>query len=135
VSTDPNSRIRVLIIDDNADTTWVMSQLLEAAGLETRAATSGPVALEIFHQWHPHAVLLDLGMPGMDGFQVCRQMRQTPDASSVLIVVISGYVQDEDRVRAIEAGANFYFTKPADPAKLLTLIRESSAADDSAAGD
>lgn len=122
----PQSGARVLIVDDHADAARLLAQLLTASGCETREAHSGVDALREFAEFKPQAVLLDLGMPQMNGFEVCRQIRLTPDSAGVLIVVISGYLQDEDKVRAMDAGANYYFVKPADPARLLALIEQHS---------
>jgi DNA-binding response OmpR family regulator len=117
-------RTRVLIVDDHADAAKLLARLLEVSGFEAREANSGADGLRQFAEFKPHAVLLDLGMPEMSGFEVCRQIRQVPGASSVLIVIVSGYLQDEDKVKAMDAGANYYFVKPADPAKLLALIEQ-----------
>lgn len=117
-------RTRILIVDDHADAANLLGRLLTISGFETREANSGVEGMRQYADFQPHAVLLDLGMPEMNGFEVCRQIRQTPGAASVLIVIISGYLQDEDKVRAMDAGANFYFVKPADPAKLLKLIEQ-----------
>ncbi len=80
--------------------------------------------MDSYREFEPHVALLDLGMPEVDGFEICRRIRQLPDSADVLIVIVSGYVLDEIRVKAIEAGANFYMTKPADPARLLALIEQ-----------
>lgn len=120
----PAQKIRVLVVDDRRETTKILARLLELSGFEPHVATSGAEALEICAIVRPHVVLLDLGMPGMDGFEVCRRIRQMPDAAAVLIVIVSGYEQEEQKVKAIAAGANYYFVKPVDPAKLLTLIEQ-----------
>lgn len=118
------SRARVLIVDDHADAARLLARLLEVSGVTTREANSGAEALRLFAEFQPQAVLLDLGMPQMNGFDVCRQIRLAPDSAGVLIVIVSGYLQDEDKVRAMDAGANYYFVKPADPARLLALIEQ-----------
>lgn len=120
----PAQKIRVLTVDDRPETTKILARLLEVSGFEAHVATSGADAMEIYATVRPHAVLLDLGMPGMDGFEVCRRIRQIPDSEAVLIVIVSGYEQEEQKVKAIEAGANYYFVKPVDPAKLLLLIEQ-----------
>lgn len=96
--------------------------LLRSSGHTPQVASSGAAAIAAFPDFRPHVVLLDLGMPGMDGFEVCRRLRALPDADSVLIVIVSGYVQDEQKVKAMEAGANYYFVKPIETAKLLELV-------------
>lgn len=118
---------RVLVVDDRAETAKILARLLEVSGFEPHAATSGARALEAYATVRPQAVLLDLGMPDMDGFEVCRRIRQMPDSAAVLIVIVSGYDQDEQKVKAMEAGANFYVVKPVDGAKLVTLIEQHVA--------
>jgi CheY-like chemotaxis protein len=113
---------RVLVVDDNADAAGMLGMLLKSSGHIPRTASSGAEAIAAFPEFRPHVVLLDLGMPGMDGFEVCRRLREFPDSESVLIVIVSGYVQDEQKVKAIDAGANYYFVKPIEPAKLLELV-------------
>jgi CheY-like chemotaxis protein len=120
----PVQKIRVLTVDDRAETTKILSSFLRLSGFDPHAATSGAEALEIYATVRPHAVLLDLGMPGMDGFEVCRRIREMPDSEPVLIVVVSGYEEPEQRVKAILAGANYYRVKPVDPAQLITLIEQ-----------
>jgi DNA-binding response OmpR family regulator len=117
-------RPRVLVVDDHSDAARLLARLLENAGFSAREAHTGADAIRIFGEFQPHAVLLDLGMPEMNGFEVCRQIRLMPKSAGVLIVIISGYLQDEDKIRAMDAGANYYFVKPANPSKLLTLIEQ-----------
>ena len=129
----PVQKIRVLTVDDRPETTKLLANLLGLSGFEPHAATSGVEAMEIYAAVRPHAVLLDLGMPGMDGFEVCQRIREMPGSEAVLIIVVSGYEQPEQRVKAILAGANYYRVKPVDPAQLMTLIEEhvvSHCADD-----
>ena len=123
----PVQKIRVLTVDDRPETTRILASLLGLCGFEPHAATSGAEALEIYATVRPHAVLLDLGMPGMDGFEVCQRIREMPDSDAVLIIVVSGYEQAEQRVKAILAGANYYRVKPVDPAQLMTLIEQHAA--------
>jgi two-component system, cell cycle response regulator len=115
---------RVLTVDDRPETAKILARILEVSGFEPHVATSGAEALEIYAAARPHVVLLDLGMPDMDGFEVCRRIRQSPDSAAVLIVIVSGYDQEEQKVKAIEAGANYYLVKPVDAANLVTLIEQ-----------
>ncbi len=105
----------------------MLALVLKISGFESHISASGREALEVYPGLRPHAVLLDLDMPDMDGFEVCGRIRRQPDAASILIVIVSGHGQDDYKVRAIEAGANYYFVKPADPAKLLVLIQQHGA--------
>jgi two-component system, chemotaxis family, CheB/CheR fusion protein len=120
----PNTPARVLIVDDRPDMALILAKILEVSGFEPHVATAGPEALEIYAAVQPRVVLLDLGMPGMDGFEVCRRIRALPHSAAVLIVIISGYVQEEQRLQAIEAGADDYLLKPVDANKLVTMIRQ-----------
>ena len=120
----PAQKTRVLIVDDRPETLKILGRVIEVAGFEPHLAMSGAEALEIYPTVRPHVVLLDLGMPGMDGFQACRWIRQQPDSAAVLIVIVSGYDQPEQKVKAIEAGANYYLVKPVDATKLVTLIEQ-----------
>jgi CheY-like chemotaxis protein len=116
------SAARVLVVDDNADAAGMLGMLLKSSGHIAQIANSGAAAIAAFPEFRPHVVLLDLGMPGMDGFEVCRSLRAFPDSESVLIAIVSGYVQDEQKVKAMEAGANYYFMKPIETAKVLELV-------------
>ncbi len=112
---------RILIVDDNVDTARGLSQLLKLKGHEIRTAHDGPTALAEALEFQPEFVLLDIGLPDMDGFQVAQRLRQevAPDA---VIIAVSGYGQEEDRLRSIEAGFNHYLVKPVDHKALVTLI-------------
>jgi CheY-like chemotaxis protein len=123
----PSQKTRVLVVDDRPETTKILSRLLEVSGFEPHVATSGAEALDMYSTIQPHTVLLDLGMPDIDGFEVCWRIRQMPEAAGVLIVVVSGYDQEEQKVRATAVGANHYFVKPVEPTKLLTLIEQHAA--------
>ncbi len=112
---------RILVVDDNVDSARVTGLLLSATGFEVRLAHTGPEALEVAAQFAPAAVLLDIGLPGMDGYEVARELRGTRGAE-LLLVALSGYGQDEDRRRSAEAGFNHHLLKPADPAQMIGLL-------------
>ena len=113
---------RILIVDDNADAAAMMAMLLGKMGHELRVANNGQEALAVGAELSPDVVLMDLGMPVMDGFAACRLMRRTPWGAKALIVALSGWGQDEDRVRSTEAGFDHHLVKPASSAALLELI-------------
>ncbi len=102
---------RILVVDDNRDASDTLAMLLRAMNHDVRVAHDGPSAIENAGDFQPQVVLLDIGLPGMDGFEVARRLREEfqPDA---VLVAISGYGQDEDRRRARESGFDHYFTKP-----------------------
>jgi CheY-like chemotaxis protein len=104
-------RRRVLVVDDNVDAAESLSALLEAAGHAVRTAYDGPQALRLAREFEPELVLLDLGLPGMDGFEVARALRAVGPAR---MVAVTGYDQAEYRQRARDAGFDAYLVKPLD---------------------
>lgn len=117
------SGLRVLIVEDNTDTALAMSEVLEIWGHDVRLAYDGPGALEVAAAYHPDFILLDIGLPDMDGYQVTRELRRWPGFSRTVIIAITGYGQAEDIRTAYEAGVNHHFTKPVDLPALKALIK------------
>jgi CheY-like chemotaxis protein len=120
--------LRVLIVDDSQDATMTMKLLLEIRGHEAATAASGPQALKVFDDFQPQVVLLDIGLPEMDGYEVAKRLRAKESPDAVKIIATTGYGRDEDRVRATEAGCDFHLTKPVNfktLEDLLDTIRES----------
>jgi signal transduction histidine kinase/CheY-like chemotaxis protein len=113
---------RVLVVDDNADAALMLTLLLRARGHEVRAAHSGPAALEAAVAFRPEAVVLDIGLPGMDGYEVARRLRTLPELAGALLVALTGYAQEEDRRRARAAGFNQYLIKPVEPDVLYQAV-------------
>jgi CheY-like chemotaxis protein len=113
---------RILIVDDIADTANGLARLLTRRGYSTELAHDGPAALAKARTFSPAAVLLDIGLPGMDGFEVARRLRAAPEGTDVLIVALSGYGQEEDRVRSREAGFDHHLVKPVDFEELRALL-------------
>jgi signal transduction histidine kinase/DNA-binding response OmpR family regulator len=118
---------KVLVVDDNIDAAESLALLLEAAGHQVRACNDGPSALEMADQFRPDAVLLDIGLPGMDGYEVARRMRGRPATSGALLVALTGYGQEEDQRRAREAGFDHHLIKPADLDALTALLAAPGA--------
>lgn len=112
----------MLVVDDNRDAAESMTVLLELWGHEVRIANDGPDALALATQYQPDTVLLDIGLPGMDGYEVARRLRNLPHSDNMFLVAVTGYGQDEDRRRAYETGFNFHLTKPVEPAQLESLL-------------
>src|SRR3569832_1626968 len=102
----PQSRpaLRVLVVDDNIDAAESMAMLLEMEGHEVRIALDGEVALKAAEVFHPHVVVLDIGLPGMDGYEVARQLRSLHATNECLLIALTGYGQPEDAYRAMVAG-------------------------------
>ncbi len=115
-------RLRVLVVDDDSDTRTTLLFLLRAWGHEAAAAADGPSALAAAAQFAPDAVLLDLGLPGMDGYEVCRRLRQLNGAGPALLVALSGFGREEDVGRALQAGCDRHLLKPCDPEQLRRLL-------------
>jgi CheY-like chemotaxis protein len=113
---------RVLVVDDNVDAAESLAMVLRLSGHEVRTAYDGPAALAEARAVTPDVVLLDIGLPGMDGFDVARQIREDQGLSHLRIVAVTGYGQDEDRRRTQEAGFDFHLTKPVDPTQLDRLL-------------
>ncbi|AGA26041.1 PAS domain-containing hybrid sensor histidine kinase/response regulator [Singulisphaera acidiphila] len=113
---------RILIVDDNADTAKGLARLLRLLGHDIRTANDGPEAIAVVQSYRPDIVLLDIGLPGMDGYEVARRLRNDETGSDCVIVAISGYGQEDDRRRGREAGFDFHLVKPVDPDALLTLL-------------
>jgi CheY-like chemotaxis protein len=112
---------RILVVDDNVDAADSLGMLLEVRGDAVRVAYDGLEALAAAAEFKPEAVLLDIGMPKLSGYDVARRIRAAHGAS-VLIVAITGWGQEEDRQRARDAGCNHHFTKPVNFEMLLDLI-------------
>jgi PAS domain S-box-containing protein len=113
---------RVLVVDDNADAAAALRLLLEVQGHDARAAYTGPAALDVLAQFDAEVVLLDLGMPHMDGFEVARRIRALPRGRDVLLVALTGWGQANDRQRTADAGFDEHLTKPVDSERLAAIL-------------
>jgi PAS domain S-box-containing protein len=113
---------RVLVVDDNVDAAESIGMLIRLWGHEVRVAYNGPQALKAAEEYRPEVVVLDIGLPGMSGYEVARQLRQRPQFEKALLVAVTGYGQDEDRRRSGEAGFDHHLTKPVDPDTLHALL-------------
>jgi PAS domain S-box-containing protein len=118
--------LRVLVVDDNVDAVASLVALLEASGHDARAAHDGPTALEAAQAFRPDVVLLDIGLPGLDGFEVAKWLRSQPDLSSAVLVAMTGYGQKSDRQRSQDAGFNHHLVKPADFGKVQQILASVS---------
>jgi CheY-like chemotaxis protein len=113
---------RVLIVDDNLDAGSSLALLLEIAGHQTSRAHDGPSALDAAETERPEVILLDIGLPTLNGYEVCRRIRKRPWGSSVLVIALTGWGQEEDRRRSHEAGFDGHLVKPVEYAELMTLL-------------
>jgi signal transduction histidine kinase/ActR/RegA family two-component response regulator len=124
--TDATNRRRVLVVDDNRDFADSLGAVLTMAGHETRVMYDGAQAVAVARTWEPEVVLLDIGLPLMNGYEAARRIREALVGKSLLLVAITGWGQDEDRRRSSAAGFDYHFVKPVDPAMLVRLIAEQS---------
>ncbi len=116
---------RILIVDDNKDLATSLARLLKLLGHEVEVVFDGRKGIEAARTFHPRVLLLDLGLPFMDGFQVARTLREE-GFHDLVIVAISGYGQEEDRQRSLEAGMDHHVTKPVDVKTIAELIARAS---------
>jgi CheY-like chemotaxis protein len=114
--------LRVLVVDDNVDTVTTLALLVQESGHEVRTAYDGSAVLETALDYRPNLVLLDIGLPGFNGFEVARQLRQQPTLKNIVLVAMTGYGQDSDRKRSQEAGFDFHLVKPGDFGKVLEIL-------------
>jgi CheY-like chemotaxis protein len=114
----------VLVIDDNADAAEMLAWLVRSLGGDARTAHDGPSGIRAAIEFRPDVILLDIGMPEMDGYAVCRGLRAL-DTRDAYIVALTGFGQDRDKERAMEAGFDAHITKPADPEVLERMLTEA----------
>ncbi len=115
---------RVVIIDDHEDAAETLAMLVQELGGASRTAHDGATGLQCVLDFRPDVVLLDIGMPGMDGYETCRRIRQEPSGSDVFIVALTGWGQQQDQQHARDAGFDTHLTKPADPVVLARVLSE-----------
>ena len=116
------SRRRILVVDDNDDAAGALAAMLKHLGAEVRVAHSGPEALEAYGPFDPAIVVLDIGMPGMNGYEVAKRMRGLHPDRRTTIVALTGWGQTRDRQLALEAGFDHHLIKPAEIAALEAVI-------------
>jgi CheY-like chemotaxis protein len=114
--------LRVLVVDDNRDAANSLGILLRLTGCDVRVVYDGRTAVEEARTYRPRVLFVDLGMPGMDGLAVARELRGEPDLNGAVLVALTGWGQPEDRRRTAEAGFDHHLTKPADPQALTGLL-------------
>ena len=113
---------RVVIIDDNQDAAHTMSMLVEQLGGSARMAHDAVSGLAAVQQFEPDIVFLDIGMPGIDGYETCRRIRRQPTKRHIVIVAVTGWGQSQDKQRALDAGFDAHLTKPVDPTAFARVL-------------
>jgi CheY-like chemotaxis protein len=117
-------RRRVLVADDNVDAAETTALLLNEIGCDVRSVHGGDAAVREAEAFRPELVLLDLGMPGVDGYAACRSIRLAPWGAGMVLVALSGWGQADDRQRSADAGFDLHLVKPVDPDVLMQVIRD-----------
>lgn len=118
---------RVLVVDDNDDAADLLSLMLEQAEYDTNKASDGPSALAAVQSWTPDVVILDIGLPGMSGYDVARELRRSPACSRLELIALTGWGSHEDKQRAMDAGFDVHLTKPVDAEKLYGALAQLEA--------
>ena len=116
--------MRVLVVDDNIDAAEMMVELVSIWGHEAHHAADGEYAVTLARQLRPAIVLLDIGLPGMDGYQVAAALRADPRTSTARIIAVTGYGLEADRKNARAAGCDDHLVKPVEPEALERVLRE-----------
>ncbi len=124
------SSLRLLVVDDNRDAATSFAMLLRLMGHEVAVAHDGPAALEVAAANRPDLVFLDIGMPGMDGYEVAHRLRAMPELQHIVLAAVTGWGQQEDRQRAFEAGFDHHLVKPPEPEAVESLLAELKSARD-----
>lgn len=123
----PETRQRVLLVDDNADSTEPLSLLLQARGHETRVAVEGIEAITVADDFQPHCVVLDLGLPGIDGYEVARRLRERPYGAELTLVALTGWAGKDVRAKAAAAGFDYHLVKPVNWEELEHIVTAEGA--------
>jgi len=123
----PSSRCRVLVVDDNVDSTHMLQMILNLEGHDTHVARDGNEALLVAAGVMPDVVILDIGLPGLSGYDVARELRARPEHAATFLIALTGYGQDDDRRRSAEAGFDVHLVKPVEPEMLRDLLAQFAA--------
>src|SRR5438874_11121066 len=123
---------RILVVDDNRDAADSLGMLLRLQGADVQVVDNGPAALEALTTYGPSVVLLDIGMPGMDGYELARRMRQQQGGEDVTLIALTGWGQEQARRLSKEAGIDYHLIKPVNWESLVSLLASLSRAKDRA---
>jgi CheY-like chemotaxis protein len=120
----PSGKRRVLVVDDNENAAKVLGMLLKALGNDVRTAYDGLAAIELAEEFLPDIVLLDIGMPKLNGYDTAQRIRQQPWGKKMVLAALTGWGQEDDKRRTRDAGFDHHFVKPVEPAMLQRLLAE-----------
>jgi CheY-like chemotaxis protein len=121
----PQQRRRVLIADDNVDAADTLSMMLQLKGHDVRVVHEGQQAVRVAAEFQPHVVLLDIGMPELDGYEACQKIREQHSTTRPVIVAVTGWGHDQDKQRSQEAGFDAHLTKPIEPGALERFLERA----------
>jgi PAS domain S-box-containing protein len=116
------SSLRILVVDDNQDGADSLSEMLKLVGNDTCTAYDGQAAVDAAGEFRPDVILLDIGMPKLNGYEACRRIREQPGGESIVLIAVTGWGQDDDRRRSHVAGFDHHMVKPVDPRALMELL-------------
>jgi two-component system CheB/CheR fusion protein len=119
--------VRILLVEDNPDAAESLRVLLELAGHEVHVASDGLRALKVVDEFEPELAFIDVGLPGIDGYELASRLRALPSCRSTLLIALTGYGRDEDKKRASDAGFDHHLTKPVDFDAIDRLLANASA--------
>ncbi len=125
-------RVRVLVVDDNADAADSVALFLRLEGHETTTALDGLQAIDLCRSFKPDVAVIDIGLPGLSGYDVAQRLRATPEGARMLLIALTGYGQKEDQQQAKQAGFDHHFTKPTNPEEIHRVIATRVAANGNA---
>jgi len=115
------------VVDDNVDSTHILQMILNLEGHDTHVARDGNEALLVAAGVMPDVVILDIGLPGLSGYDVARELRARPEHAATFLIALTGYGQDDDRRRSAEAGFDVHLVKPVEPEMLRDLLAQFAA--------
>lgn len=115
-------KFRILVVDDNPDSALSLAMMLSMMGHETRTAHDGEAAVATADAFRPQVILLDIGLPKLNGYEVAQRIRQQEWGTSMFLVAVTGWGQDEDRRRSEDVGMNLHMVKPVEPAALDRML-------------
>jgi CheY-like chemotaxis protein len=115
--------VKILVVDDDPDTLEMFCDALQMAGADVRAAATGAAALSVAETWPPDLIVTDLGLPGMDGYDLLAAIRATRPAAACPAFAVSAYAGPDDRARALAAGFHAHVAKPIEPRALVSILR------------
>jgi DNA-binding response OmpR family regulator len=116
---------KILLVDDEPDILFTVKKRLQVNGFEVETAQNGVIALEKVNTFSPDAVILDVMMPEINGYQVCRTLRENPETESLPVIMLTAKAQESDKFWGEEVGATYYVTKPFDDKELVATVKQA----------